>query len=105
MAWDTSTRRSSLPPNWSTIRRRILRRDKYECQMLVDGWPCSDYANEVDHVLPSGPDSDDNLQSLCRRHHGAKSAREGNVARAKKRQEISRRLVKPSAASKHPGML
>jgi 5-methylcytosine-specific restriction protein A len=60
----------------------VLRRDSWLCR------PCQQagritQATEVDHVVPKalgGTDAESNLQSICRRCHASKSAREGNLA-------------------------
>jgi 5-methylcytosine-specific restriction endonuclease McrA len=80
--FETSDRRSRLPKNWATIRRRILHRDKYcrGCHVNL--------ATEVDHILPGDDHSDINLQGLCRYCHSRKSAREGGLATGVKRRAI-----------------
>ena len=60
---------------WRKLRRRIFRRDGYRCRS------CSRPGRlEVDHIIPiaSGGDAwdPDNLQSLCRGCHIAKTADE-----------------------------
>ncbi|MEV7855108.1 HNH endonuclease signature motif containing protein [Streptomyces sp. NPDC088183] len=84
MAWSTSTRRTSLPANWPTIRLRILARDKGKCTWTHEGKRCGWRATDVDHVIPhhlGGSDDDSNLTSLCSWHHRRKSAAEGQAAR------------------------
>jgi 5-methylcytosine-specific restriction enzyme A len=99
MAWDTSTRKSRLPADWSTRRVRVLRRDGYKCQARDSlGVQCGDPANQVDHIIPNDDDSYENLQSLCRWHHARKSSAEGVAAR--KPRATQRR--EPEA---HPGTL
>lgn len=65
-------RRRPLPPNWNRIRIQVLARDR-TCRACKQR-----PSTEVDHVVPSGPDTADNLQGLCKRCHQSKSAREGN---------------------------
>lgn len=61
-----------------TIRKRILRRDNYLCQMCLEQGN-SRLAEEVDHKTPlfqGGAESDENRWSLCKSCHDAKSAEE-----------------------------
>ena len=66
---------------WGYLRRRVLRRDDYRCQEVVNGKPCGAQATEVDHIVPvarcleRGINADDlgNLRSLCPTHHEAKT--------------------------------
>jgi 5-methylcytosine-specific restriction endonuclease McrA len=78
MAWEGSTRRVRLPPNWHTLRRAVIR--KYDGKCAV----CSEAANEVDHILQGDDHSLANLQLLCREHHVRKTNDENFSRRAKK---------------------
>lgn len=52
---------------WLRIRRAILARDNYTCQLVYPG--CEHVASEVDHILArrfGGPDHPDNLRAACR---------------------------------------
>ena len=52
------------------MRARILQRDGGCCQV------CGAPATDIDHIVPitrGGSDDDDNLVSLCKLHHEAKS--------------------------------
>lgn len=54
---------------WQAIRRRVMERDGWTCQL------CGAPADEVDHVVPwsmGGTDDLDNLRALCRRCHRAR---------------------------------
>ena len=95
MVWDTD-RKARLPKDWPRRRLRILRRDRYQCQMPVyeGGPPCLAPANQVDHKLRGDDHSDENLWSLCRPHHARKSSQEGNAAR----------LPNKRTPGKHPGL-
>lgn len=86
MAWSSSDRLAQLPKDWRIRRDRVLRRDRYLCQVPT----CASKANQVDHIEPSGSDEDWNLQSLCEFHHNQKSAAEGHAARAKLRKLLRR---------------
>lgn len=81
--WTSSTRRDRLPANWPTIRRRILRRDRHQCQVIKeDGTRCLEYATDVDHKQAGDDHRDENLQAICSWHHRKKSSREGGQASA-----------------------
>lgn len=97
-----SWRTTPLPANWTALRRQVLERDGGVCQWLVGPSLCGAPANQVDHVIPSGPDAMSNLQALCSFHHQQKSASEGQAALRAKRKEIMERLRKPP--ERHPGM-
>lgn len=80
-SWHGSTRRTRLPPHWSTvIVPRILARDHGLCHL------CGEYgADTVDHVTAGDDHSDSNLAAVhdhapphCHRY---KSSAEGNAAR------------------------
>ena len=60
------------------------------------GGRCPEKATDVDHIIPGGPDTDENLTSLCGYHHRQKSSSEGG-----------RRVHKKNGATqrKHPGQL
>lgn len=53
---------------WRRIRREILVRDNYECQ--IRGYGCTRVATEVDHILPVKMGGDwfdkENLRGSCR---------------------------------------
>jgi 5-methylcytosine-specific restriction endonuclease McrA len=61
-------------PQWLALRRAALLRDGYRCAVcgrIVDGREA-----HVDHIQPrlhGGTDTLDNLQTLCRAHHGEKT--------------------------------
>lgn len=96
MAWRTSNRASRLPPNWRTeIVPRILKRDKYTCKLRYKG-KCQTRASQVDHIRPGDDHRDSNLQAVCARCHGVKSAREGRQA------QLKRRALRKRPAERHP---
>jgi 5-methylcytosine-specific restriction protein A len=95
MAWERSTRRDRLPPDWdSRVRPAVFARDGHIC--YVCGKPG---ANDVDHKNPGDDHSLENLGPIhkwpC---HARKSAAEGGRAAALKRPKINR---EPEA---HPGL-
>lgn len=95
MAWSSSTRSSELPPDWESIRRRILRRDGWVCQIGSAG--CLREASDVDHIVRGSDHSDSNLRAACSRCHNSKSSAEGHRRRA----ELRARRFRPT--ERHPG--
>lgn len=97
MPWSTSDRRHRLPPDWDTIRRRILHRDHHTCT-ACGGTRCGNRNLQVDHIAPGDDHRDTNLTTLgddpC---HRQKSAAEGNDAQA------ARRAQRRRPAEPHPG--
>lgn len=80
MVWQKkSRRRSELPSDWPKIRRRILIRDRHQCQWVRADLNriCGQWANEVDHEKRGDDHSDSNLRALCRYHHQKKTSHEG----------------------------
>jgi hypothetical protein len=52
---------------WKRIRKSILERDRYECQ--IRGPKCSGVASSVDHIVPhalGGDDTASNLRAACK---------------------------------------
>lgn len=98
MTWDQGKDRTGTSW-WKTTRARILRRDQHRCTWTDDGNRCIAPATDVDHIIneaAGGTDDDDNLRSLCPRHHRAKTAAEGVLAR-----QATPRKRKPEP---HPGL-
>jgi len=63
---------STLPENWPALRRIILDRDLWRCQL------CGVSANHVDHIIPrsvGGSDDPENLRALCAHCHHVESGR------------------------------
>lgn len=101
--WSTSNRRTELPPDWQTIRKRILRRDQDKCQWLIEGHgKCERPANEVDHRKRGSDHSDANLRALCTWHHQRKSSNEGAQVTAAQRRAIRQRFTRNES---HPGLM
>ncbi|QPB09833.1 HNH endonuclease [Streptomyces phage Shady] len=85
MAWHSSNRRSELPPNWGTLRQRVIRRDKGLCQGVLDtGGLCGHPGTDVDHIRPGNDHSLSNLQLLCPWCHKRKTQAESAQARSTK---------------------
>jgi len=62
---------SPLPSNWTTLRARVLRRDRQRCV------ECGRPATSVDHLIArahGGGDAMANLRSLCSIHARLKDA-------------------------------
>lgn len=78
--WRGSTRRRRLPGNWRTLREIVIERADGRCEHIdMYANRCWQAGTDVDHIIPSDDHSLDNLQLLCRRHHAAKSGREGRA--------------------------
>ena len=97
-----SWRTTPKPQGWGAIRKRILKRDNYECQMTTPLGVCRAWANQVDHITPAslgGSDQPDNLRALCHDHHKIKSSSEGGKAAQAKR------IPRTRKAEPHPGLI
>lgn len=79
MPWPTTSRHErGYGTRWDKLRAHILRRDKYLCQNCLGNGSVTT-ASQVDHRKPKakgGTDDPDNLWSLCRACHEAKTARD-----------------------------
>lgn len=65
-----SARARGYGRRWEQLRIMVLHRDAYTCQR------CGREGNEVDHIRPKragGQDAMDNLQTLCKPCHSAKT--------------------------------
>jgi len=79
-AWVGSTRKARLPPDWSTRRLVVLKRDNGICYLCNEAG-----ADTVDHVVAGDDHSLQNLRAVhdkvspyCHRY---KSSKEGHEAR------------------------
>lgn len=85
--WHSSDRKWELPPDWTAIRNRVLRRDGYRCRwILPSGKRCprgrtTGHRLEVDHRGDPMNHSEANLQTLCVEHHARKTHGESKEAR------------------------
>ena len=78
--WAGSTRRRRLPANWRRLREVVIERAGGICEHRDHyGNRCWQSGTDVDHIEPNDDHSLENLQLLCRRHHAAKSGREGRT--------------------------
>ena len=96
--WAGSTRKARLPKGWDAKRARILKRDRYQCRIVLPG--CTGRATDVDHIKAGDDHSDGNLQAACSWCHGRKSAAEGAAAR-KARGYVTQRRQR----ERHPGLV
>lgn len=107
MGWDTSSRRTQLPPGWARIRKAVRDRAGGKCEWLrvtrALPWlpqtdtACPAYGTDCDHIQRGGPDTPANLAWLCADHHQTKSSLEGGHARAAK-------YTTKRPAEQHPGL-
>ncbi len=97
MSWETSDRRSELPPDWPKLRAQVLKRDGHRCtwNLPKSGARCPRPATDVDHKVPGNWHGLENLRALCGTHHDQKSAKEG-VAAKKKIKASGRRRTEES---------
>lgn len=75
MTWYRHSAHVTRTSRWKRLRREILRRDNYKCVKCGEAG-----RQEIDHIKPvrdGGAEYDpDNLQSLCRFCHAAKTRAE-----------------------------
>lgn len=95
MPWSSSDRRTRLPKNWHALRACILKRDKYRCQIRLEG--CSVIATDVDHIARGDNHSLENLRAACSGCHKKKTQAEAQEARRRKRAARYRPI------ERHPG--
>lgn len=97
MAYGTADRRRRLPANWEQLRRFVLARDGYTCQLR--GPRCAGRATDVDHIEAMTDDHrPEALQAACRPCHAEKSSQEGNSVWA------AMRARERHPGEKHPGL-
>ena len=84
MNWSEAAPRN-LPPNWAKIRRQVLIRDHYKCQ--IRGPYCYVDAREVDHIQGRDDHRLENLQAVCHKCHTKKTSQEGHAAKARRRRD------------------
>lgn len=97
MAWEGSTRRQRLPPNWPDLVAFTRTRANGRCQAIMrDNTRCVEPGTDCDHIKPGDNHAPHNLQWLCDWHHARKTAHEANQA---KRFRTSKR-----PPEKHPGL-
>ena len=80
-AWEGSTRKATLPPNWdSEIRPAVLERDGYRCQIRFHE-VCIGVANQVDHMGDRNDHRPEVLRAACGPCHQRRSSQQGRAAR------------------------
>ena len=90
---------------WKEKRKRIKERDKYLCQICIEGKYDTLYRYnykqlEVHHIIPIEEDSDkkldsENLITLCSMHH--KMAEDNEISREELQEIIARKYITPQA--------
>ncbi|BCP36194.1 hypothetical protein MINTMi198_15640 [Mycobacterium intracellulare M.i.198] len=78
---------------WQRLRRRVLARDDYTCQIRLAG--CIEEASEVDKIVPASVDpslalDEDNCRSACPPCHRRVTARQAAEASRKARARLKR---------------
>ena len=106
MAWEGSTRKASLPPDWRPLRLAVFERDGWQCTHIRsnDGYRCSERNPdrlECDHVGNRLDHSMANLTTLCHWHHLRKSGSQGGKAAAAAPPRVQ--LKRP--VRQHPGLI
>lgn len=99
MTWDYSQRRQELPPNWESIRRQVIARDK-ACVWRDEpsSPPCGRQGHTVDHIAPNGPHTLQNLRLLCKYHNDRRTSLQAVQERAR------RRGLRRRPTERHPGL-
>ncbi len=90
--WASSSRRITLPPNWSAIRAAILERDQ-TCQLAYpDEWHtargparCAGLALEVDHIGAPDDHRPKQLRGVCPPCHRRRTQAQSAAARRRTR--------------------
>jgi 5-methylcytosine-specific restriction protein A len=99
MPWKNGRSRTSEREH-KARRLRVLRRDRYRCQLAYPG--CVGRATISDHIVnlaAGGADTDANSQAVCEPCHDTKTQREAAAAR---RAQVAQ-LRHPSEG--HPGLM
>jgi 5-methylcytosine-specific restriction enzyme A len=68
---------------WQVIRKRVLERDGYRCQLQYADI-CVGRASQVDHIVQpeaGGTNALENLRAVCRRCHARRTGRQGALAK------------------------
>lgn len=98
MPWSTgrSDRDRAKPRNWATVRRAVLERDNYQCQ--IRDKHCTSTASHADHTDQAAGPWDTRLEVLraaCPSCHMARTARQAHAARPQLKRQ----------PAKHPGLM
>ncbi len=92
--WQGSDRKSRLPSNWATIRRKVLDRDPI-CKLC--GVRPSTHCDHIE--AKTDAHAEDRLQGVCEPCHLQKSSREGLAA-----QRANPRPGRTRPQEPHPGL-
>ena len=104
MAWEGSTRKETLPPDWPQRRQAVFARDGNRCVVIKkDGRRCWDDASDCDHVGDRNDHRLENLRSLCSWHHQRRSSMQGGTASAQAGQARRKSILRPP--EQHPGLI
>lgn len=74
----THTLRNGSTRAWRSKRSQVLLRDGHRCQYRVNGEPCGEWADTVDHIVSlaqEGTEDEGNLRACCRAHNWGKGSR------------------------------
>lgn len=100
MAWNTSQRRTQLPPNWEDLRRQAKTRAHGICEHHTNGQRCTNPGTELHHT---GDNTDHRLETLewiCRDCHKAETQQQARAAQTAKYTTARKRPPET-----HPGQL
>lgn len=87
MNWETSDRRSRLPRDWPKRVTATKARADGMCEAQVHAPGCDGIGRECDHRINNDDHSLTNLQWLSTPCHKAKTQREAQAAKPKRRRE------------------
>ena len=79
--------------NWPVIRRQVLERDGYQCQLRY-AVICIGRASQVDHIVQpeaGGSNALDNLRAVCVRCHRRRTGRQGALAKQRRAKHLQTR--------------
>lgn len=96
-----SRRTVPLPPNWHAIVTAILARDpvcRWGALPEEDGY-CRSDSTEVDHMGQAWEHDESVLRGICHIHHVARTSRQANAAKEKRRQ------LRYRPQENHPGFV
>jgi len=105
MAWEGSTRKVTLPPDWARRRQAVFERDGHRCVIIkANGKRCWDRDKlECDHIGDREDHSLENLRTICQWHHGKRSASQGGAASAAAAAQKRTSIKRPPET--HPGLI
>jgi 5-methylcytosine-specific restriction protein A len=87
-AWQRKSKAAvySYDGSWLVIRKQVLERDGYQCQLRFAGI-CIGEATEADHIIQPGSGGTDdlwNLRAVCRPCHARRTGRQGAIAKQRR---------------------